>query len=99
MPRRTRTRTLHVCSTRGTGNFGNLLFFWDVLFGSAHFTRQYPPRVGLMDDQIYGKERWFVEMFYPLLRSRRQHSALARGGRAYAVTETNAVRDTQVLEG
>src|SRR3569623_1164129 len=24
------------------GNFGNLLFFWDVLFGSARIARQYP---------------------------------------------------------
>ena len=26
------------------GNFGNLLFFWDVLFGTAHITRKYPAR-------------------------------------------------------
>jgi sterol desaturase/sphingolipid hydroxylase (fatty acid hydroxylase superfamily) len=72
------------------GNFGNLLFFWDVLFGSAHITRQYPPQVGLMDDRLYGKERWFVEMFYPLLSSRRQHSALTANGRAYSDEQTAA---------
>ena len=70
------------------GNFGNLLFFWDVLFGSAHITRQFPAEVGLKDDRIFGKERWFVEMFYPLLQSRREHSALKAGGRAYAEEET-----------
>ena len=74
------------------GNFGNLLFVWDQLFGTAKITRRYPPKVGLPDDLVHGKERWFVEMFYPLLQSRRAHSALARGGRAYAEDETAAVR-------
>ena len=70
------------------GNFGNLLFFWDILFGSAHITRRYPPQVGLKDDQLFGKERWFTEMFYPVLTSKREHSALAPNGRAYAEEET-----------
>jgi sterol desaturase/sphingolipid hydroxylase (fatty acid hydroxylase superfamily) len=77
------------------GNFGNLLFLWDVLFGTAKITRQYPPKVGLPDDLIYGKERWFVEMFYPLLRSARTNSALARGGRVFRAEETRALRDAQ----
>jgi sterol desaturase/sphingolipid hydroxylase (fatty acid hydroxylase superfamily) len=72
------------------GNFGNLLFFWDVLFGTAHITRRYPPRVGLKDDELFGKERWFTEMFYPLLWSRREHSALTPTGRAYADEQTQA---------
>lgn len=29
------------------GNFGNLLFFWDVLFGTAKITRQYPQSYGV----------------------------------------------------
>jgi sterol desaturase/sphingolipid hydroxylase (fatty acid hydroxylase superfamily) len=70
------------------GNFGNLLFLWDVLLGTAKITRQYPPAVGLQDDNIYGKERWFTEMFYPLFQSRREHSALRFGARAYAESET-----------
>jgi sterol desaturase/sphingolipid hydroxylase (fatty acid hydroxylase superfamily) len=67
------------------GNFGNLLFVWDVLFGTAKITRRYPERVGLPDDLLYGKERWFVEMFYPLVQSRRTRSSLAPGGRAFAL--------------
>lgn len=66
-----------------SGNFGNLLFFWDVLFGSAHITQQYPPRVGLRDDQLFGAEKWWVELFYPVFRSRRAHSALVPGGKPY----------------
>lgn len=70
------------------GNFGNMLFVWDLLFGTAHITQQYPANVGLQDDRIFGKERWFNEMFYPVFQSHREHSALCFGGRAYAEAET-----------
>lgn len=33
--------------TNYKGNFGNLLFFWDVLFGTAKITRQYPEHFGV----------------------------------------------------
>ncbi len=72
------------------GNFGNLLFFWDVLFGTSHITRKYPAAVGLHDDQLFGHERWYHQMFYPLLQSKRKHSALKFGGRAYAEAETTS---------
>lgn len=65
------------------GNFGNLLFVWDMLFGTAHITRQYPAQVGLRDDELFGKERWFTEMFYPLVNSKREHSALVPNGQIY----------------
>ena len=65
------------------GNFGNLLFFWDILFGSAHVTRQYPTQVGLRDDQLFGKEGWKTELFYPFVQSKREHSALVPGGKIY----------------
>jgi len=69
------------------GNFGNLLFFWDVLFGTAKITRRYPAAVGLPDDRAFGKERWYTEMFYPLLQSRREHSTLVHGARAWIPDE------------
>jgi sterol desaturase/sphingolipid hydroxylase (fatty acid hydroxylase superfamily) len=72
------------------GNFGNLLFFWDILFGSAHITRQYPAKVGLIDDKLFGQERWYHQMFYPLLQSKREHSALKFGGTIYAEPEDMA---------
>lgn len=72
-----------------TGNFGNMLFFWDILFGSARITRKYPAQVGLKDDRIFGKERWFVEMFYPFISSAREHSALAPNGKIYAEDQTS----------
>lgn len=59
------------------GNYGNLLFFWDVLFGTALITRRYPPAFGLPDDRRHGSERWYIQYFYPLFRSRRAESALS----------------------
>lgn len=70
------------------GNFGNLLFIWDIIFGSAHITRKYPEKVGLIDDHLYGPERWYHQMFYPLLQSERAHTALKMGGEMYAESET-----------
>ena len=66
------------------GNFGNLLFLWDILFASDHITRRYPAQVGLRDDQLFGKERWHTELFYPLVQSQREHSALTPGGKIYS---------------
>lgn len=71
------------------GNFGNLLFVWDLLFGTAHITRRYPARVGLQDDLLHGQERWYHQIFYPLLQSNRANSVLRAGGRAYAAAETS----------
>ena len=71
------------------GNFGNMLFAWDVLFGTAKITRRYPARVGLRDDLAFGKERWFVELLYPVFQSKRAHSALVRGDRARAGDQTS----------
>lgn len=72
------------------GNFGNLLFLWDVLLGTAHITQQYPPQVGLKDDILFGHERWFYQMFFPIFQSGREHSALRFGGRAFAEAETSS---------
>jgi sterol desaturase/sphingolipid hydroxylase (fatty acid hydroxylase superfamily) len=33
--------------TNYKGNFGNLLFLWDVLFGTAKITRRYPAAIGI----------------------------------------------------
>lgn len=62
-----------------TGNYGNLLFLWDVLFGTAHFTRRYPPAYGLTDDSAHGPEPWLAQFVYPLWRSRRSQTVLGTG--------------------
>lgn len=70
------------------GNFGNLFFIWDIIFGSALITRQYPEKVGLIDDQLFGQEKWYHQMFYPLVQSKREHSALKMGGEIYTEQST-----------
>lgn len=66
-----------------TGNYGNLLFLWDVIFGTARITRRLPPAYGLPDDRAHGPEPWAVQFLYPLLKSSRPSTALGReGGRA-----------------
>lgn len=72
------------------GNFGNLLFLWDIIFGSAHITRRYPEQVGLADDKLFGQERWYHQMLFPLLQSPREHTALKFGGRVYQDPQENS---------
>ena len=53
--------------TNYKGNFGNLLFFWDVLFGTAKITRRYPERMGVenLPDTSTAEQ-----LLWPIVRSR-----------------------------
>lgn len=51
--------------TNYKGNFGNLLFFWDVLFGSAKITRRRPEQFGI---EGLTPVSWQHEVFWPLVR-------------------------------
>lgn len=55
------------------GNYGNLLFIWDVIFGTAKITRKYPAKFGAWN-QI--KEPWYVQLMFPFVRSDRPESEL-----------------------
>lgn len=50
--------------TNYKGNFGNMLFLWDVLFGTAKITRQRPPEYGVEDlpDTDYKEQ-----LFWPFI--------------------------------
>lgn len=48
------------------GNYGNLLFFWDVLFGTAKITRRYPSHYGVKGML---KAAWPEQLFWPLVPS------------------------------
>lgn len=51
--------------TNYKGNFGNLLFIWDVIFGTAKITRRYPEKMGvenLPDTSIA------EQLFWPIVR-------------------------------
>ena len=53
--------------THYKGNYGNLLFFWDVLFGTAKISRQRPPSYGVenLPDTSVSEQ-----LFWPLIRTR-----------------------------
>lgn len=55
------------------GNYGNLLFIWDMIFGTAKITRRYPSKFGAWN-QI--KEPWYVQLFFPIIRSKDPRSEL-----------------------
>lgn len=55
------------------GNYGNLLFLWDVIFGTAKITRKYPSKFGAWNQM---KEPWYVQLFFPLIRSSKPESEL-----------------------
>ncbi|MBK8698516.1 MAG: sterol desaturase family protein [Saprospiraceae bacterium] len=55
------------------GNFGNLLFIWDVIFGTAKITRKYPAVFGAWNKI---KEPWYVQLFFPIIRSKKPESEL-----------------------
>jgi sterol desaturase/sphingolipid hydroxylase (fatty acid hydroxylase superfamily) len=55
---------------RYSGNFGNLLFFWDVLFGTALISQQYPTAFGVAEDPLLGPESWDAQLFYPIFQPR-----------------------------
>ncbi|MGJ3649362.1 sterol desaturase family protein [Sphingomonas sp. GlSt437] len=52
--------------TNYKGNFGNLLFFWDVLFGTAKITRRYPGAIGVEGMNDVGATE---QLLWPLVRS------------------------------
>ncbi|MEM7452158.1 MAG: sterol desaturase family protein, partial [Pseudomonadota bacterium] len=53
--------------TNYKGNYGNLLFFWDVLFGTAKITRRYPEQFGVENLPEVGAAE---QLFWPLVRRR-----------------------------
>ena len=52
--------------THYKGNFGNLLFFWDILFGTAKITRRRPQSFGI---ENLSPVSWQHELFWPLVRT------------------------------
>lgn len=60
--------------TNYKGNFGNLLFFWDVLFGTAKITRQIPAEFGVenLEPVTLGEQ-----LAWPVFRGRGSKSAIA----------------------
>lgn len=55
------------------GNYGNMLFVWDVIFGTAKITRHYPTRFGAWNQM---KEPWYVQLMFPIIKSKKPESEL-----------------------
>ncbi len=59
------------------GNFGNMFFIWDLIFGTGIITRQYPASYGI---KSYKSEEWYAQLLWPILKSTREGSELAKNG-------------------
>jgi sterol desaturase/sphingolipid hydroxylase (fatty acid hydroxylase superfamily) len=59
------------------GNFGNMFFLWDVIFGTAHISRQYPKEYGISH---YEGDPWYSQLLWPILKSNIPGSELAANG-------------------
>ena len=56
------------------GNYATLIFFWDVLFRTANFPRNYPETYGLKQDP---KDPWYAQLWWPVLKSDKPGSEIA----------------------
>jgi len=59
------------------GNFGNMFFLWDVIFGTAHISRQYPKNYGISH---YESDEWYAQLLWPIFKSKKEGSELAKRG-------------------
>ncbi|HEX8018868.1 sterol desaturase family protein [Mucilaginibacter sp.] len=59
------------------GNFGNMFFWWDVIFGTAHISRQYPKAYGISH---YEGDQWYAQLAWPIFKSKVPGSELAADG-------------------
>jgi sterol desaturase/sphingolipid hydroxylase (fatty acid hydroxylase superfamily) len=59
-------------ATNYKGNYGNMFFFWDILFGTAKITRLYPISYGV---EGMRKAEWGEQLFWPLVKTKKSSSA------------------------
>jgi sterol desaturase/sphingolipid hydroxylase (fatty acid hydroxylase superfamily) len=77
------THHAHHASTNGDGvghykgNFGNMFFLWDVIFGTAHISRKYPETYGISH---YEGDPWYAQLLWPIFKSNIDGSELAPDG-------------------
>jgi sterol desaturase/sphingolipid hydroxylase (fatty acid hydroxylase superfamily) len=77
------THHAHHADTHGDGighykgNFGNMFFIWDLIFGTGIITRQYPKSYGL---KTYQQEEWYAQLAWPIFKSKKEGSELSAQG-------------------
>jgi len=59
------------------GNFGNMFFIWDIIFGTGIITRQYPSAYGI---KHYKQEEWYAQFLWPIFKSKKEGSELHKHG-------------------
>lgn len=59
------------------GNFGNMFFIWDIIFGTGIITRQYPASYGIKG---YQSEEWYAQFLWPFFKSKKEGSELSVDG-------------------
>ena len=55
------------------GNFGNMFFIWDMIFGTGIITRKYPSGYGI---KHYKQEEWYAQFLWPIFKSKKEGSEL-----------------------
>lgn len=58
------------------GNFSNMFFIWDIIFGTGLISRKYPKSYGT---KSYKEEEWQAQLFWPIFKSKKEGSSLAEG--------------------
>ncbi len=59
------------------GNFGNMFFLWDFIFGTGIITRKYPASYGI---KHYKEEEWYAQFLWLIFKSKKEGSELAANG-------------------
>ncbi len=59
------------------GNFGNMFFLWDIIFGTGIITRKYPTSYGI---KHYQEEEWYAQFLWPIFKSKKEGSELSHNG-------------------
>ncbi|MFT6779150.1 MAG: sterol desaturase/sphingolipid hydroxylase (fatty acid hydroxylase superfamily) [Paraglaciecola sp.] len=55
-------------TTNYKGNYGNMFFFSDILFGTAKITRQYTHSYGV---EGMRKAEWGEQLFWPFIKTKK----------------------------
>ena len=77
--------------TNYKGNYGNLLFFWDMLFGTAKITRQYPNEYGI-EGMFYAN--WKEQLIWPLYKTPRKPKQLQAQSSSANLPELSSEQQT-----
>lgn len=59
------------------GNFGNMFFLWDIIFGTGLITRKFPAAYGYKE---YKQEEWYAQFLWPIFKSKKEGSELSVNG-------------------